>query len=69
MDVCLCLGMQRRAAAAYFLFFLVLSIGAYAMNAMVNVPAARSQGLGAVTVMSALTAILLIGLSYLPVRG
>lgn len=61
--------MQRRAAAAYFLFFLVLSIGAYSMNTMAKVPAGRSQGLMAVTVMSALTAILLLGLSYLPVRG
>lgn len=61
--------MQRRAAAAYFLFFLVLSIGAYSMNTMAKVPAARSDGLMAVTVMSALTAILLLGLSYLPVRG
>jgi hypothetical protein len=61
--------MQRRAAAAYFLFFLVLSIGAYAIDTMGNVSAARSQGLVAVAVMSALAAILVIGLSYLPVRG
>ncbi|MFC6960848.1 hypothetical protein [Halocatena marina] len=61
--------MQRRAAAAYFLLFLVLSIGAYAIDTMANVPAARSKGLVAVTVMSAVAGILLIGLSYLPVRG
>lgn len=69
MDVFLRSDMQRRAAAAYFLFFLVLGIGAYAIDMMANVPAARSRGLVAITVMSAFTAILLLGLSYLPVRG
>lgn len=61
--------MQRRAAAAYFLFFLVLSIGAYAIDTMANVPAARSQGLVAVAVMSGLAAVFVLGTSYLPVRG
>jgi arginine exporter protein ArgO len=61
--------MQRRAAAAYFLFFLVLSVGAYAIDTVANAPAMRSQGLVAVAVMSALAAILIMGTSYLPVRG
>ncbi|RRJ32506.1 hypothetical protein [Halocatena pleomorpha] len=61
--------MQRRAAATYLLFFLVIGIGAYAIRTMANVPAGRAGGLGAVAVMSLLAGILIIGLSYLPVRG
>ena len=61
--------MQRRAAAAYFLFFLVLSIGAYAIDTVANAPAARSQGLVAVAVMSGLAAVFVLSTAYLPVRG
>lgn len=68
MDVFQDSDMQRRAAAAYFLFFLVIGIGAYAIRAMTNVPG-RGGGLGAVAVMSLIAAILVVGLSYLPVRG
>ncbi len=61
--------MQRRAAAAYFLFFVVIGIGAYAIRTMTEVPPGRGGGLGAVVVMSLIAGILVIGLSYLPVRG
>ncbi|WP_330630635.1 hypothetical protein [Halocatena halophila] len=60
--------MQRRATATYLLFFLVIAGGAYAIRAA-NVAPHRNGGLGAVAVMSALTAILLVSLSYMPVRG
>lgn len=69
MDVFQGSDMQRRAAAAYSLFFLVIGIGAYAIKAMADVPAGRGTGLGAVAVMSLMAGILVIGLSYLPVRG
>lgn len=61
--------MQRRAAAAYFLFFLVLSIGTYVMQSSMQLPDSRSLGLFGIAVMSGIAAVIVLSVSYLPVRG
>lgn len=66
--------MQRRAAAAYAVFFLVLALGAYLILGMVQQPepsaalAERMNGLWGIVILSGLAAVLVLGGSYLPSR-
>lgn len=59
--------MQRRAAALYSLFFLLIAAIAGAYSTVAE-PAAVA-GAQAIVVLSVITAILLLSLSYLPSRG
>lgn len=61
--------MQQRAAAAYFLFFLVLSIGTYVMQSSMQLPDQRALGLFGVAFMSGMAAVIVLSTAYLPVRG
>lgn len=59
--------MQRRAAAVYAAFFLLIAIGAWAADTYALIP--DQQGLIWITVLSSITVVLLVSMSYLPVRG
>lgn len=62
--------MQRRATAAYAVFFLVLAAGAY-LAAGTQYAAANNAraSLWGIVILSGLTAASMIGMAYLPVRG
>lgn len=61
--------MQRRATAVSVAFFLVISIGAYALIGVAQgTTPERVNGLWAVSIMSALAAVLILLLSFLPPR-
>ncbi len=59
--------MQRRAAAVYAAFFLLITIGSWAVNTYGLVP--DQEGLIWITTLSGVTVVLLVSMSYLPVRG
>lgn len=64
--------MQRRAAAGYAAFFIIIAIGAYLLISVVPESGAdateRINGLWGVTILSALAAVVILGGSYLPSR-
>ncbi len=66
--------MQRRAAAVYAAFFVLIAVGAYVVIGMVQQPepsaelAERINGLWGVVILSGLAAVFLLGTSYLPSR-
>jgi hypothetical protein len=59
--------MQRRAAAVYAAFFTLVAIGAWSLGEFGLV--ADRTGLLWITVLSGLTVVLLVSLSYLPTRA
>lgn len=62
--------MQRRAAAAYAAFFLVLAVGAYlAVGTQYAAANNARASLWGIIILSGLTAASMIGMAYLPVRG
>lgn len=59
--------MQRRAAAVYAAFFVLVAIGAWSLGALGLVP--NRTGLRWISVLSGITVFLLISMSYLPTRA
>jgi hypothetical protein len=59
--------MQRRVAAVYAAVFSLIAIGAWSAGSFGLV--ANQEGLLWITVLSGLTVVLLVSMSYLPVRG
>lgn len=60
--------MQRRAGAMYFVFFLVVGLGALALTDAAGSPE-RVNGLLGVTIVSISAAVILLGGAYLPSKG
>ncbi|WP_129112586.1 hypothetical protein [Halegenticoccus tardaugens] len=61
--------MQRRAAAIYATFFLIIGVGSYALIATANQPdKAMVNSLWSIVAICGLTVVFLLSMAYLPSR-